>query len=664
MTALRRCRPAAVAAVLLAVAGAGPTTQPAPAPPTTGSAAGPATAPTVARTLFDPARHMRVADVRPGMKGYGLSVFLGEKISRFDVEVISVLHHFNPKTDVILIRFAGDGLESATAVAGMSGSPIYLYDDAGTAKMVGAFAYGWTMQKEPIAGVQPIEYMLELPAGGVGTPPTTRVAADAGAVRWSLADAAGATSASRVVTRYTPWQKPPVGVRERPTGGLRPLATPLSVAGLSPRAFDQIAPLLREAGLNPVQGGGGGGGGGGGATRPVKAEIAPGSVLGVQLVGGDVDLSEIGTCTEVVGDHVVAFGHPMNGEGAIALPFGGGAIQGVVANYASSFKLGSIDAVRGTLTNDTTVGVAGTLGAAPALAPVDLRVRYADGSEDQAYHFTVVRHPKLTPVLVGAALASALTGAKELPDHQTVDYDVTLEFDGGRTLRLNDSSVDVAQGEIFGDVGTPVRLVADNPYGTLALKRITGTMTISPTARSAQLLYATLPRSRYRPGETVSATATVRPFRGADRVLPVRLTLPKDLPDGTYQLTVSDWQKYLEDERTAEPFRFTAESLDGVFDALRTVTAVRHDAVYVRLLRQSDGVAIGHVALPKLPGSRRQILVGSGRSDVTAFVSSVVAVVPTDRVMSGSAEFELTVDKNADTAENAGRLPHRDGAQP
>ena len=38
-------------------------------------------------SLFDPARHMRVAEVRPGMKGYGLSVFSGTKIEPFDVEV-------------------------------------------------------------------------------------------------------------------------------------------------------------------------------------------------------------------------------------------------------------------------------------------------------------------------------------------------------------------------------------------------------------------------------------------------------------------------------------------------------------------------------------------------------------------------------------------------
>ena len=116
-----------------------------------------------APALFDPARHMRVSEVRAGMKGYGLSVFKGTKIERFDVEVLSVLKNFNPKYDVVLITCTGANLEHTGSIAGMSGSPVFLKDDAGRERMIGAFAYGWPMTKDPLAGVQPIEYMLTLP---------------------------------------------------------------------------------------------------------------------------------------------------------------------------------------------------------------------------------------------------------------------------------------------------------------------------------------------------------------------------------------------------------------------------------------------------------------------------------------------------------------------
>src|SRR5579863_4219556 len=153
-------------------------------------------------SLFDPARHMHVSEVRPGMTGYGLTVFQGTKIEKFDVEVVSVLKNFNPKYDVVLIRCKGDYLKHTGSIAGMSGSPIYLKDDQGRERMIGAFAYGWPMTKDPLAGVQPIEYMLNMPVSrgstltadaGATTQPSSKAKGlspdDRQGLSWSLADA-------------------------------------------------------------------------------------------------------------------------------------------------------------------------------------------------------------------------------------------------------------------------------------------------------------------------------------------------------------------------------------------------------------------------------------------------------------------------------------------
>ena len=105
-----------------------------------------------------------------GDEGLRLSVFKGTKIERFDVEVLSVLKNFNPKYDVVLITCKGANLEHTGAIAGMSGSPVYLKDDQRRERMIGAFAYGWPLTKDPIAGVQPIEYMLTLPGESSARP--------------------------------------------------------------------------------------------------------------------------------------------------------------------------------------------------------------------------------------------------------------------------------------------------------------------------------------------------------------------------------------------------------------------------------------------------------------------------------------------------------------
>lgn len=625
-------------------------------------------------SLFDPARHMRVSEVKPGMKGYGLSVFQGTKIDKFDVEVVSILKNFNPKYDVILIRCHGANLEHTGAIAGMSGSPIYLYDDSGKARMVGAFAYGWPLQKDPIAGVQPIEYMLKLPESKAISPATqsdhqtdgesASPLNDPPAVRnshWSLSDAVLLPGMKTAPANYplAEWGKFTPNPRLLAAGGdetgLTPLATPLMTAGLPPRVLEEMEPVFKAYGLIPLQAGGGG------SAENLNPKIEPGSVLAVPLLEGDVDMSAVGTCTEVIGNHVLAFGHAFNNEGPVSLPFGSGSIQGVIANYMTSFKLGALAQVRGTLTADQTVGIAGLLGKAPPTVPIDLRVKYADGSEDQMYHFIAALHPKLTPLISAAAVTAAVNGVKEMPQYHTVDYDFTLQFNNGQSVHVVNTSVNASATDLFFEIGTPLIAASDNPFERVMVKKISGTMLVLPEAREGRILYANVPRSKYRPGETVTAYVTYRPFRAGEQVLPVTLELPRDLPDGTYQFTISDWQKYLQDEQIAEPFKFTAETINQVFDVLRDVSAIRHDAIYVRLLRQPDGVAIGHTAMPKLPSSRRQIMIGAGRSDVTQFVSSALKIVPTARVMSGSAEFEITIDKNANTdLPGPGRLPRRD----
>ena len=160
----------------------------------------------------------------------------------------------------------------------------------------------------------------------------------------------------------------------------------------------------------------------------------------------------------------------------------------------------------------------------------------------------------------------------------------------------------------------------------------------------------TVPKSKYRPGETLKAFATFKPFHGSEGVLPITLELPRDLAAGPYQLVISDSQRYTTDEAQSQPFRFTTENISDVFSVLKELTGLRDDALYVRLIRQPDGVAVGHTAMQRLPTSRRQILLGGGHSDTTPFISSTVKTIPTDNVMSGSAEFVITIDTSPKVA--------------
>src|SRR3990172_12094529 len=68
-----------------------------------------------------------LSEIRPGLKGVGRTVFEGNKIEEFQVEILGVLKNATaPKHDVILARLSGGPLEKTGVVAGMSGSPVYV----------------------------------------------------------------------------------------------------------------------------------------------------------------------------------------------------------------------------------------------------------------------------------------------------------------------------------------------------------------------------------------------------------------------------------------------------------------------------------------------------------------------------------------------------------
>ena len=309
--------------------------------------------------LFDPARHISVAEIKPGMKGFGLSVFMGTAIEKFDIEVISILRDFNPQYDVVLIRLKGDYLEHTGSIAGMSGSPIYIHDDAGHDRMLGAFAYGWPLMKDAIGGVQPIEYMLGINAEKAATQPATDPATQPSASvdhpHWNLSDVAMLPGMTEPPKQYpfaslrSMQPNPALGVADDSVSRMRPLATPLMMSGLSPKLIDEMSPLLHAYGITALQAGGIGAGRSDGPSDGNANKLAPGSVLSVPLLIGDVEMTAVGTCTEVLGNRVWGFGHPFNNEGPVAWPLGGGEINGVIANLMTSFKLGAINEVVGTL---------------------------------------------------------------------------------------------------------------------------------------------------------------------------------------------------------------------------------------------------------------------------------------------------------------------------
>ena len=93
-----------------------------------------------------------LSQVKPGMTGYAYTIFAGDQIEKFDLQVIGVMPNFlGPKQSIILVVLKGPKVEHTGVVAGMSGSPVYL-----EGKLAGALSLKLGIfTKEPLAGVTP-----------------------------------------------------------------------------------------------------------------------------------------------------------------------------------------------------------------------------------------------------------------------------------------------------------------------------------------------------------------------------------------------------------------------------------------------------------------------------------------------------------------------------
>src|SRR5262249_29244384 len=109
------------------------------------------------------AQILPVSQVREGMHGYAYTIFSGDQVEKFDLEVIGVMPNFmGPRQSIILVQLKGPKVEHTGVVAGMSGSPVYL-----EGKLAGALSLKLgVFTKEAIAGVTPIEDVLNPPVQG------------------------------------------------------------------------------------------------------------------------------------------------------------------------------------------------------------------------------------------------------------------------------------------------------------------------------------------------------------------------------------------------------------------------------------------------------------------------------------------------------------------
>jgi SpoIVB peptidase S55 len=438
-------------------------------------------------------------DVRAGQHAIGKTVFQGNKIEEFQVEILGVLENVGPRQSIILARLSGGPLAETGVMQGMSGSPVYM-----DGRLVGAVALAFNFSKEPIAGIRPIEEMLAV--GDSVQPGARKVASNSDSFTSKLVD----------------------------------IATPVSFSGFTAGTLDQFSPQLKKLGLEPLQGVSSGG------KLPSKlgapASLRPGDMIAVELLSGDMSIGAEGTVTAVDGKSIYAFGHQFMSVGNTELPFARAEVLTLLPNLNSSFKISSPLEWMGAITQDRSTSIYGELGRKADTIPLSITLK--DGRRAPlAYHMQMIQDRVLSPYIVQTAVYSAIDATERTLGLASYSLRGGVEFaNGAPPLKLDntyagDFNVPL---QASSGVASPLASILGAGFDALKIKSINLDIEASERKRFLQVDQVTASPRQVHPGQSVELAVTLTGENGLEVQKSVHYRVPVGAPAGILSFTVSD----------------------------------------------------------------------------------------------------------------------------
>jgi hypothetical protein len=508
-------------------------------------------------------------ELKPGMKGEVWTVFQGTQPEPFVVEVTGVVRNaIGPGKSLILCELTDPRVQKMGAVAGMSGSPLYI-----GGRLVGALSYQiQRFETVRFAGFTPAADLAEVQAK-LGTRPI-------------LTNSSETTAANDSV--------------------YKPLQPAFTLSGLSPAVTELLAPQFTALGLGTSALGGSTASGSETNSSIPAAPLIGGSAVAVALATGDITLAGTGTVSRVEGNQITAFGHPMLTLGDVALPMCAAEIVTILPSAMSSIKVANTGRVIGTITQDRLSAVSGTIGTGPAMTDVEVLVT-TPGAEDRTLRFSVARQQQLTPVLVAAGVTQAILGTNEAGFSNGFRLSSDVTFAKSQTLSAQ-TLYSGPQGFAQGISEFVKGLSADlhNPYEKTFPSHVSFKVEALAQNPTITLEVFQLSRRYSRVGETVQATIGWRDWQGETHRELIDIAIDPAWAGKQLEIVLAPGRAL--DDLTGRPRVLAASQLRSFEAYLAAMRDDRSaDGLYLAVAEKSSFFTDQGAATPDTPGSIERI---------------------------------------------------------
>ncbi|MGD0415360.1 MAG: SpoIVB peptidase S55 [Terriglobales bacterium] len=577
---------------------------------------------------------MPLDQIHEGMKGTALTVFQGVKPESMDVEVLGVMRNVNgPKGDIILVRLHGSKPEYTGVVAGMSGSPVYF-----DGKLAGALAFRiGEFSKEPIAGVTPIEEMLEI--NGLDHSPARGPARGPAPARASLSDD-NASEQNAATQTASPGESATLPAQNY-SNYLKQIETPLVFNGFSDETLQRYGSQFAAAGIVPVMGIGSA------SDRKQPEPIEAGSAVSAVLVRGDMDIAATCTVTYVDTQRLLACGHPLLQFGEVDLPMTKARVLATLPSPLNAFKIVNTTETVGAFVQDRQNGIMGVPGRESKMIPVTVAMH--SGTATKEFHYEVLNNARLSPLAMMATVFNALHGTNEYGEDITYRMNGVLSVKGYADVTLRNMFAPQDNGQpaaamAAATIGERFGRIYSNPLDAPDIEGVKLDFDLVRERRSARLEAARTDMTEARPGDQIMVETVIRPYRGERLVRQIPIRIPTSASKGTLRILVSDGDT-LDRMHRGTPMMNRGLGLAPTIALLNKEHA--NDRVYVSLIGSDPEAMIADKVMPTLPLSVMNVMDNMrGTQDMVVLGESSVSEASTDSldyVVSGAQMLTINV---------------------
>jgi hypothetical protein len=218
----------------------------------------------------------------------------------------------------------------------------------------------------------------------------------------------------------------------------------------------------------------------------------------------------------------------------------------------------------------------------------------------------VVDQPQLTPTAVLVSLFQGLSEENSYAAEDSYRLHGAIRVAGYPAVNLDAIAVpsDAGAANLMAalEVGMRFSRLYDNAARRTPIEAVDLNVERLPQRLTTQLDAAQADRTTVHAGDQLTVYATLRPWQGAQQVVPMTVTLPASLPEGTVRLLVSDGSTL---DRLAQSPRAGSMDLAATIAQLNSTHA--EDRLYVTLLSPEAQAVVDGRVLASLPASMANI---------------------------------------------------------